>query len=143
MFSKILVATDGSKTATAAVGHAAELARLAASPEVVIIHLCPGCTIDVDTEGLNRELAQKVLDEAAAAFKETKASVKTVLEVDYPPESLGAAIVEIAASENADLIVLGSRGLSEFKGMLLGSVSSKVVQHAHCPVLIVKNKNGD
>lgn len=141
MFSKILVATDGSETADLAVEQAAELARLAETPEVVIVHLCPGCTLDVDTEGLNRDLAQKVLDEAAAQFKNTKAEVRTLLEIDYPPEALGTAVVEIASTENAKLIVLGSRGLSEFKGMLLGSVSSKVVQHAHCPVLIVKKES--
>lgn len=141
MFSKILVATDGSETAGLAVEHAAELARMAGSSEVMIIHLCPSCTVDVDTEGLNREMAEKVLGEAVKAFKDTQAEVKTVLEIDYPPESLGTAIVEIASKENADLIVLGSRGLSEFKGMLLGSVSSKVVQHASCPVLIVKKES--
>jgi len=141
MFSKILVATDGSETAGLAVEHAAGLARMAGSSEVTIIHLCPGCTVDVDTEGINREMAEKVLDQAVKAFKDTQAEVKTVLEVDYPPESLGTAIVEIASKENADLIVLGSRGLSEFKGMLLGSVSSKVVQHAACPVLIVKKES--
>ena len=47
-------------------------------------------------------------------------------------------IVQTAEEAGCDLIVLGSRGLSEFKSFLLGSVSDHVTHHAHCPVLIVK-----
>ena len=64
--------------------------------------------------------------------------VRTIVEMDYPPEEVGEAIVEIANNEKADLLVLGSRGLSEFKGMLLGSVSHKVLQRSDCPVLVIK-----
>jgi nucleotide-binding universal stress UspA family protein len=49
-----------------------------------------------------------------------------------------AAIVEYAEDKNIDLIVVGSRGMSGFKKLLLGSVASGVVTYAHCPVLVVK-----
>jgi len=49
-------------------------------------------------------------------------------------------ILETAASTRADLIVLGSRGLSEIQSLLLGSVSYRVVHEAKCPVLVVKNE---
>jgi nucleotide-binding universal stress UspA family protein len=48
------------------------------------------------------------------------------------------AIVEYAERENIDLIVIGSRGLTGFRKLLLGSVASGVVTYAHCPVLVVK-----
>ena len=47
-------------------------------------------------------------------------------------------IVDFASQERVDLIVLGTRGLGGFKRMLMGSVSSGVVSHAHCSVLVVK-----
>jgi nucleotide-binding universal stress UspA family protein len=52
--------------------------------------------------------------------------------------SVEASIVEYAESENIDLIVLGTRGRSGFKKLLLGSVASGVVNYATCPVLVVK-----
>lgn len=139
MFDKIVVATDGSVNAQLAVKHAAEIARMAKNPEVMVVHVCPGCTALLDPEGSNRRLAQEIVDKAVELFNNTGASVRALIEIDYPPESLGSAIVDIAKREQANLIVVGSRGLSEFRGMLLGSVSSKVVQHASCPVLIVKS----
>jgi nucleotide-binding universal stress UspA family protein len=47
-------------------------------------------------------------------------------------------IVDYAQEKNLELIVIGTRGRSAFKKMLLGSVASKVVTYAHCPVLVVK-----
>jgi len=52
--------------------------------------------------------------------------------------SIVGAIVEYAERENIDLLVIGSRGLTGFKKLLVGSVASGVVTYAHCPVLVVK-----
>ena len=138
MYEKILVATDGSDSAAAAVEHAADLARLAGSKEVVVIHVCPACTPELDPDSMNRETATKIVNEAAEAVASEGIMVRTVLEMDYPHEEVGEALLEIIKNENADLLILGSRGLSEFKGILLGSVSHKVIQHAECPILIIK-----
>ena len=48
------------------------------------------------------------------------------------------AIVDEASRFGADLIVMGSRGLSDFQALLVGSVAHKVLHYAHCPVLIVR-----
>lgn len=140
MFDKIMVATDGSENANDAVSYAAELAQMAGTREVVVVHVCPGCTADIDVKDTNREAAEEIVQEAGEVFGKLGVSVRTSVEIDYPPEAIGSAIVDVGLRENPDLIVLGSRGLSEFKGLLLGSVSSKVVQKAHCPVLVIKHE---
>lgn len=55
----------------------------------------------------------------------------------HPAEAL------LKAAEGADLLVVGSRGHGGFAGMLLGSVSSQTVHHAHCPVLVVRAGGGE
>jgi nucleotide-binding universal stress UspA family protein len=52
--------------------------------------------------------------------------------------SVAPAILDAAKTFDAKLIVLGTRGLSDFAGLLLGSVAHKVIHHAECPVLVVR-----
>jgi nucleotide-binding universal stress UspA family protein len=47
-------------------------------------------------------------------------------------------IVEVAEQADADLIVMGTRGMTEWRSLLLGGVANKVVHHATCPVLLVR-----
>ena len=51
---------------------------------------------------------------------------------------MGSTIVDYAERENIDLIVIGTRGRTGIKQLLLGSVASDVVTYAHCPVMVVK-----
>jgi nucleotide-binding universal stress UspA family protein len=53
-------------------------------------------------------------------------------------EPVDYSILECADEKNIDLIVVGTRGRSGFKRLLLGSVASSVVSYAHCPVMVVK-----
>jgi nucleotide-binding universal stress UspA family protein len=140
MFEKILVATDGSENAKEAIEHAASLSAMAKSSEVIVLHVCTACSTDLDPEETHLEAAKTMVKDAGEIIKASGISVSHRIETDYPIETVGNAIIDIAAAEDADLIILGSRGLSEFKGMLLGSVSSRVVQKAACPVLVVKSE---
>jgi nucleotide-binding universal stress UspA family protein len=65
-------------------------------------------------------------------------SVKVKTDVVVGISSVVKEIIEYAHKNKIDMIVIGSRGLSGFKKMLLGSVASGVVTYAHCPVLVAK-----
>jgi nucleotide-binding universal stress UspA family protein len=82
-------------------------------------------------------------EDANAAVASAKAIAKSAgveaeSKVIQPAASVVEGIVDYASSEKIDLIVVGTRGLGGFKKMLLGSVSSGVVAHAPCAVLIVR-----
>lgn len=143
MYEKILVATDGSQNAKDAVEHAAELGRLAGTKEAIIVHVCTACSADLDPDESIMELAKSIVREAGETFRLAGIQTTKRVETEYPPESVGNAILEVSDAVGADLVVLGSRGLSEFKGMLLGSVSHRVVQKANCPVLVIKSDSGE
>jgi nucleotide-binding universal stress UspA family protein len=53
-------------------------------------------------------------------------------------KSAATTIMEYAESENIDLIIIGSRGRTSFKKLLLGSVSSDIIKNAHCAVLVIR-----
>jgi nucleotide-binding universal stress UspA family protein len=90
---------------------------------------------DADLTERARKEAQKetndVLDEFAGP---QKPSVTVRAVTGLPAQEL------LAAAEGADLLVVGARGAGGFKRLLLGSVSTQVTHHAHCPVVVVRDK---
>ena len=76
-----------------------------------------------------KEILNDIVKDVPADLK-----VKSVFEVGSP----GPAVLAVAKKYNADLIVMGSRGLGPLKGLFMGSVSSYVTSHSTCPVLVVK-----
>ena len=77
-------------------------------------------------------VVREVVDSALAGFDGPVASVEAVNYFGHP----GKWLVDL--SGEVDLLVVGSRGQGGFRGLLLGSVSTYVVHHAHCPVVIVR-----
>jgi nucleotide-binding universal stress UspA family protein len=67
-----------------------------------------------------------------------RSNIQLKTEVVVTATSIVSAIVEYAKDKNVDLIVTGTRGRSEFKKLLIGSVASGVIIHAVCPVMVVK-----
>jgi nucleotide-binding universal stress UspA family protein len=86
------------------------------------------------TINMNKE-AQKYLDNVKLKASEKNIQIKTET---IASTNTAGGIVDYAEDKGIDLIVIGTRGKSGFKKMLLGSVASKVVTYAHCPVLVVK-----
>lgn len=140
MFNNILLAVDGSDHALNAARVAAQLARSMNSAELriaVVYDSIPPLLGDPDFQVvLNARLdeTEKILQSAVKAVGEVPSTVSTETIAGDPAE----AIIKIADTRKCDLIVMGSRGLGRLAGLVLGSVSQKVVSHAPCPVLIVR-----
>jgi len=77
------------------------------------------------------------VDDVVKVFREggieAVGEIRRVSSGDTPEQ-----IVEVAKRSEADLIIMGSRGMTEWKSLLLGGVANKVVHHAACPVLLVR-----
>jgi nucleotide-binding universal stress UspA family protein len=147
---QIVVAVDGSKPSLDASEQAISLAAKYEADLIAVHVVSPGVRYDyledVITPGLPASLkevivlavenGQKYLDEVKQKASESKLEVQT--EVLIGATSVVKEIVEYAAEHKIDLIVIGTRGISGIKRMLLGSTASGVLSYAHCPVLIVK-----
>ena len=145
MFDRIVVGTDGSDTATRAVKTAVELAKLSnAKLEIVSAYEpVPQSRLREETSGISgdishtinpREDVQFVLDKAAGEAKKEGVEVVT-----HPREGDPAdAILDVAEENDADLVLVGNKGMTGARRFLLGSVPNKISHHAPCDVWIVK-----
>jgi nucleotide-binding universal stress UspA family protein len=139
MYDSILVATDGSETASVAVEHAIDLADRLEGTLYGVAVLETRTEYDnaiVDPDEVERHLRERA--EASLATLEERAEaadvpVETAVRVGVPHEE----IVTYADDCGVDAIVVGSRGRSEFRGALLGSTVDAVVRLATRPVLVV------
>jgi nucleotide-binding universal stress UspA family protein len=91
-------------------------------------------------EGYNRARKESALKwMRSLEEKAGREGIKPTSEILYDTgKSVTGMIVEFARKNNVDLIVLGTRGLSKFRRILVGSVATGVSSHAHCPVLTVR-----
>ncbi len=144
MFSRILVAVDGSPFSERALECAVDLAKKYTS-KLIIVHVVlrrfyavtPSEAGVLATTVFVKEMeaeGKEIISKAEAYAKNEGADYECRLLQGVPAEE----IIKTARSENVDLIVMGSRGLTEVRAFLLGSVSDKVSHHAKCPTLIVK-----
>jgi nucleotide-binding universal stress UspA family protein len=133
----IVVGVDGSKSSRGAVAWAAQEARLRGA-KLKLVHAwhVPATAymayaVPLETSALQKAAAE-LLEEVSRDVLGKEPDVEAVLEVvEGPPVEVIAS-----ASKGAELVVVGSRGLGGFAGLLLGSVSSQVAHRAHGPVTI-------
>jgi nucleotide-binding universal stress UspA family protein len=140
MFTKILVATDGSDDAIRAAEFAAELAeRFGASVTLLnvyapIMYAGGGPTLYEIEPSTIAEIQDGVIERTATPFKLRKVSYDTRTEIGHP----SATIIAVAETDGYDLIVMGSHGVGGVRRFLLGSTSDKIGHYSHCAVMIVK-----
>jgi nucleotide-binding universal stress UspA family protein len=146
LFSKIVVAVDGSESSNKVYDMAAQLAKLS-NGKLIIVHVMvpplplggglfyPDVSgidkIRIDLEEAGRRLLQNYSEKST---NEYSIEVETILAQGYPPD----AIIREADAKGADLIVVGSRGFSGAKQFFIGSVPNSVLHHSSIPVLLVK-----
>ena len=141
MYDKIVVGTDGSATASKAVEHAASLAA-ATGAQLHVAMVTPSIPMVVAPDMLiasaewndaTKQATHTALEAAAITAAATGAEVSTHQLSGDPADALLALCEDI----DADLLVVGSRGMQGARRFLLGSVSSRCAHHADCSVLIV------
>ena len=161
-FSKILVLVDGSQSSINAADRAIALAKKEKdNPQLLIaLHVVfsrvgyaysPEGVFGMDgltTPNAMKEILENAKKEAQQWFDNIKEkinmdnnnnnNIQLQPEVVVTATSIVSAIVEYAKNKDVDLIVIGTRGRSGFKKLLLGSVASGVVTNAACPVMVVK-----
>ena len=150
MYKNILIATDGSDFANAALDHGLELAKLAGASVIVVtiteiwsaLEMAQKAKVGAvnpieDYEASTAEAAKKILARAEDRAKKHGLSCKTVHIKDKHPAE---GILETAKSGGTDLIVMASHGRRGIKKILLGSVAAEVLTHSHLPVLVVRPK---
>lgn len=144
----ILVPVDFSAQSEAALVYAVRLARCLSEP-LLILHVVhdPGSMPGYYSLALKKKQVNRIEDRAAemlASFLAVVAKRHPDLAELHAPQSLlvkglpGSRILEVAEQQEAGMIVLGSKGLTGLKHLLMGSVAERVVHLAHCPVTVVK-----
>ncbi|QCO67516.1 universal stress protein [Luteimonas yindakuii] len=138
---KIVVAVDGSEISQRAVKFAIKLARASEKPQITLVavnpELFPGVERKIGAEAAARHHAEShaaMIDAAVKTLTRAKVEFKERREVG----DIAATILDVARKARADVIVMGSHGRGAVSGMLLGSVSGKVLAQADVPVTIVR-----
>jgi len=139
MKKKILVAVDGSEHSGKVIETAIQYARLL-SAKVVLVH-CHKKFPTILGEPLRNEAIVTTLRKAEtliAPFTKRLREAEVDVEERLMEDPAGAVIPDIARIEKCELIIVGSRGLTNLEGLFLGSVTNRVLHTTPCSVLVVK-----
>ena len=149
LYSKILVPIDGSVHSFSAAEYAIQMPTENKS-EITLLSVVPSIVKYGGSSGvfgaIRPEYFRKYKNEAKKWFnqvidkakKDGFENRKIKTDVITTPLSTVSAILRYAEKEDTSLIIMGTRGVSGFKRMLLGSVASGVVTYSHCPVLVIR-----
>lgn len=139
MYASIIVALDGSEQSLLALKHARSIAECFGS-KLVLVHAFPHTSDLRDSIEYNNLVALRIKRGEEILATARKQLGRTSVEVDEELLEGPApdAILSVAATRLSDLIVIGSRGMGALKGMVFGSVSTKISHYAHCPVMVVR-----
>jgi len=141
MFTKILVPVDGSDNSYRALEAALVLSEKLGS-NISVVNVMEQVPIThIESEKLLSELLeaykkenQEILSKCSDIASQKGIAIKTVLLQGNP----APVILDYSKKENFDLVIMGSRGMGKFKELILGSVSSKIVHHSPCAIMIIR-----
>jgi nucleotide-binding universal stress UspA family protein len=141
LFSKILVPVDGSDISYRALDSALFLSERLGS-KITAIHVIEKVpTVYIQSQKFLDEIlethkneSQKILDECSSIATKKGIAINTILLEGNP----ASTILEFSQMEKYEVIIIGSRGMGHFKELILGSVSSKILHHSLCPVLLIR-----
>jgi nucleotide-binding universal stress UspA family protein len=141
---RVLLALDGSPSSDAACelvgslawpeGSVIEVIGVVEPVAEVLAPLVVSAPVVTPLERQTSHELKRLLDQAVASLEKPTLAVRRRILVGRP----GTRIVDAATDTRAELVVVGSRGRGPLTSMLLGSVSAEVVDHAPCPVLVVR-----
>lgn len=137
---KILVGHDGSEQADKALKRAVDLASMSKGSIIALSVVPDLCMMEISDDDC-KNMYKIMTDESEKRLAALKSDLsKKGVEMETAVQFGNAAdvIISACADKKADLVVVGSHGRHGAKKFLLGSVSSKVVEHAACDVLVVK-----
>jgi nucleotide-binding universal stress UspA family protein len=140
-FKRILIPVDGSENAKRAVRIAVAIAKKYQA-HLYVLHVIPTIIYESSSIGVGdyykiaRRDAKEIVGEAVSLGRSHGVTVTG--HIINLRASIVEAIADYAATKKVDLIVIGTRGRSGFKKLLLGSVTSGIVNHTHCEVLVVR-----
>jgi len=146
-FKNILIPLDGSEYSIKALEYAGIMAKSFNSKLIALYILPSSIRYNFSSNKENSEInspfnqiIQVSYIEAQNWLKDMrkKMDIEIVVEVIIAKESIVSEIIEFAELRSIDLIIMGTRGRTGFKKLLLGSVASGVVTYAHCPVLVIR-----
>ena len=145
MYKSIVVGTDGSATASRAVSEAIELAKANHAKLHVVTAFQESSlrSVEREIEGAPDDIrltfnARDAIDARANFAAETAKDSGVDVQAHTREDSPANALIDVASEEDADLIVVGNKGMTGAKRFLLGSVPNKVSHHAPCSVLIIR-----
>jgi len=136
---KILNPVDGSTHSQRSTEYACELAKLT-NAEIVLLY-CHRRFPVILAEPYFQNAINQIMEESEkliTPFVEILKKYGVVSETRILEGSAGKMIPEVATIEKIDMIIMGSRGCTDLEGLILGSVTHKVLQRASCPVLVIK-----
>jgi nucleotide-binding universal stress UspA family protein len=139
MFKRIVLATDGSDHAAEAMKYAKELAARDDATVIVVNSFDPvpvylGEPMKADLVARHVNIGREIADAAAEELRNAGVDVQTEVLAGPPAE----AILRVADTHKADLIVMGTRGYGALTSLLVGSVSHRVLAHTNVPVMVVR-----
>jgi nucleotide-binding universal stress UspA family protein len=137
MFERILLAANGSASSRKAVDVAADIGKQYGA-EVMVLHVREWENTTLGAHEIERpDEAADLVEEIVRALKDAGVSARGEVQA-APSGAIPHVILEMAKEFDAGLIVMGSRGLSEWEGLFLASVSHRVLHLAECPVFVVR-----